>query len=623
MESETSNIDPAGSLGTCGTGPTIQSNDRAGFSGNTTSNYDSNFQNAVSEPDNPRELVWSKDRSAAAALVQLQGSNQTGFQAGDTAKFTSNIQTATSLPDMTNFYSHDPLSQSRSDPGLLAQSYPQERSSSNAFTTYSNSTSNQSSHMQGTVTNLSNTVCAMQQQQAHIAEALTSLTTMVQQSMHRGSQSHTTNNSLSNAHNMQEVSHYENAPSVTLEGGGYNSYRTQELSNRGNRQASDPNSRDFAQSGNFDEMQQQRWTHVPTLSNTYSDRFYPRRQQVSQTYGSQSVEAKLPPFNGKEEWKVWINRFESVARRRNWDNEAKLDNILPRLQGKAGDFVFNQLSQEVISCYPKLVKELNSRFHTIETEKTYAAKFSQRVQKHDETAEDYAAELKRLYSKAYKNRDCQTRQEDLVRRFLDGLRDQEARFEVEYHKEPEDIDKAVYHVVNFIQTRRRNYSGAYADRKTKKFARRASKATDLEDSETEREEDVDDYEYVMRLPAKGEAYQKKKLQSKDEQKTELNPSQPMNPGNSMSELKDMVKALTGKVEELQKRNTVASGHQRKASGAGNDSRIVCYACGIRGHISRNCPEKMQAAQSTSNGGCRQSANQGGSDRNRNRNGPLN
>ena len=82
------------------------------------------------------------------------------------------------------------------------------------------------------------------------------------------------------------------------------------------------------------------------------------------------------------------------------------------------------------------------------------------MQKHDETAEDYAAELKRLCSKAYKNKDCKIRQEDSVRRFLDDLKDNKARFEVECHKEPEDIDKAIYHVVDFIQTRRRNYLGA-------------------------------------------------------------------------------------------------------------------------------------------------------------------
>lgn len=105
MESETSNIDTVGSLGTCGPGPTTQSNDRAGFSEATTSNYDSNFQYAFSESDNPCELGRSKDMSAAAALVQLQGSNRTDFQAGDTTRFTGNNQTATSLPDMSNFYS--------------------------------------------------------------------------------------------------------------------------------------------------------------------------------------------------------------------------------------------------------------------------------------------------------------------------------------------------------------------------------------------------------------------------------------------------------------------------------------------------------------------------------------
>ena len=32
-------------------------------------------------------------------------------------------------------------------------------------------------------------------------------------------------------------------------------------------------------------------------------------------------EVKLPPFNGIEECKIWINRFEAVAERRNWDEE--------------------------------------------------------------------------------------------------------------------------------------------------------------------------------------------------------------------------------------------------------------------------------------------------------------
>ena len=131
-----------------------------------------------------------------------------------------------------------------------------------------------------------------------------------------------------------------------------------------------------------------------------------------------------------------------------------------------------------MSSYPELIKELNSRFRVVETQKTFAAKFSQRTQKPGETVEEYAAELKRLYSKAYKTRDSSTRQEDLVRRFLDGLKDSDASFEIEFHKEPDDIDEAAFHAVNFIQTKRRSQTDSYQDRKLKRYARSTSTEND-------------------------------------------------------------------------------------------------------------------------------------------------
>ena len=148
---------------------------------------------------------------------------------------------------------------------------------------------------------------------------------------------------------------------------------------------------------------------------------------------------KMPPYNGKEEWKVPINRFEAIADRRNWSEEVKQDNLLPKLQGKAGDFVFTQLSNDTFSFYRELVKKLNSRFNVVETKKTFASKFSQGIQKESETTEEYAANLKHLYAKAYKNRDNRTKGEDLVRRFLDGMRDNDARFEKAFHKKPDCI----------------------------------------------------------------------------------------------------------------------------------------------------------------------------------------
>ena len=38
---------------------------------------------------------------------------------------------------------------------------------------------------------------------------------------------------------------------------------------------------------------------------------------------SEWYDVKIPPFNGKEGWKTWINRVEAVAERRNWSEECK------------------------------------------------------------------------------------------------------------------------------------------------------------------------------------------------------------------------------------------------------------------------------------------------------------
>ena len=161
--------------------------------------------------------------------------------------------------------------------------------------------------------------------------------------------------------------------------------------------------------------------------------------------------------------------------------------------------MFSQLKPSVLYNYSQLIAELHSRFSVIETPKTFAAQFSRRFQKVEESVENYAAELKRLYDKGYKYRDQRTRQEDLVIRFLDGLIDDEARFEVEYHKEPSTIDDAVYQVVTFLQTKHQSNSAPYGERKMRKFVRRTTSPYSSSD-----EEDLQpDYQdYVCRLPNK-------------------------------------------------------------------------------------------------------------------------
>ena len=57
-----------------------------------------------------------------------------------------------------------------------------------------------------------------------------------------------------------------------------------------------------------------------------------------------------------------MSSFETVAERRGWSDDKKLDNLIPKLQGKAGEFVFTPFPRGTLSCYSELIKELNSRF---------------------------------------------------------------------------------------------------------------------------------------------------------------------------------------------------------------------------------------------------------------------
>ena len=90
----------------------------------------------------------------------------------------------------------------------------------------------------------------------------------------------------------------------------------------------------------------------------------------------------------------------------------------------------------------------------VETHKTYEAQLSKRNQLPGETKEEYAADLKRLYDKAHVKRNPESRREGLLRRFLNCLTDDQARFDVEYHKDPSNIDEAVSHVVNYMEARK-------------------------------------------------------------------------------------------------------------------------------------------------------------------------
>ena len=81
-------------------------------------------------------------------------------------------------------------------------------------------------------------------------------------------------------------------------------------------------------------------------------------QLVAFTVILTSRNVSLPPFTGKEPWKVYFNRFEDVARLEGWSETTKLRELLPRLQGQVGEFVYEQLHGDFRSNFREPVREL-------------------------------------------------------------------------------------------------------------------------------------------------------------------------------------------------------------------------------------------------------------------------
>ena len=196
-------------------------------------------------------------------------------------------------------------------------------------------------------------------------------------------------------------------------------------------------------------------------------------------------EPKIPVCDGKEDWTVWINRFEAIARLRCWDEGRKLNVLLPKLQGKAGEYAFAVLPKKSLSSYEELVSELNSRFRKVEIPRVFASLFHNRVQGENESVQDFAVELRCLYFKAYKHRNKQTREEDLLQRFLSELRDDNMRFSIEFHKEPSSLDEAVYYAVEYAELRRQIFEGPYADKAYSKQGREECKYYKTQDIVTD------------------------------------------------------------------------------------------------------------------------------------------
>ena len=92
------------------------------------------------------------------------------------------------------------------------------------------------------------------------------------------------------------------------------------------------------------------------------------------------------------------------------------------------------------------------RYWTVESKKSYKLKWAELKQTPGQSIEELAAHVKWLHDKAFPDRDRKTRKEDLVSKFFDALNDTTAKAQVQFVKDPDNIDDAVMDVIHYGDT---------------------------------------------------------------------------------------------------------------------------------------------------------------------------
>lgn len=128
-------------------------------------------------------------------------------------------------------------------------------------------------------------------------------------------------------------------------------------------------------------------------------------------------------YDGTSNWQGFILPYMSLASTCGWAEEEKLFRLCSSLRGEAADYVFVQLTPEVVNSFELLKLALHSRFAEKRTTTSYLAQLEARKLKPQDKLSEYVADIRSLVIKGYPTADDATRETIGLRHFIKGLPD--------------------------------------------------------------------------------------------------------------------------------------------------------------------------------------------------------
>ena len=343
--------------------------------------------------------------------------------------------------------------------------------------------------------------------------------------------------------------------------------------------------------------------HQPT-ANYQPNQFPVQRQKPT---GRNTAEPSKPPvlpknlvFDGKTNWTLFKQKFESYATAAGWTDEKKTDMLIWGLNGKAADFYVLLCKMNEDLSYKHLISEFGKRFKREELPETLQARFQNECQDEGETLRDWADRILTLAAKAYKDLPEAWIRRHTIIRFCMGFLD----FEAGQHaciQLPKSFKEAMDKMEWFQCINKTSKSRRPSSKTTKSdppVNAYTCKSYDDYDTDSSSDEDEDE----------SEGY----LQSTVDTKQNVNPYSTIHrtdsgliPRNEFPQSGTSTSGLTEAARQMSKvsdeMSTLCSNVSDLTSGIKNMlceidngalQRSSCFTCGSPQHMAKECPSRL-------------------------------
>ena len=192
----------------------------------------------------------------------------------------------------------------------------------------------------------------------------------------------------------------------------------------------DPRNRD--QQDARDRSRDHRSNERPTHEDDRGDNSDAQRNSdhsgMSNSMSRPSSSPKVPTFDGtvSAQFRPWIIQFEAIARHQCWTLGERVVRLVASLTGPAANLLIG-MTMGQLDDYTFLVAHLSRRYDPPSREEAHRAELRARTRRRNESADEFAENLKNLAQRAYTSADQNMLDNLVVERFREGHGNEELK----------------------------------------------------------------------------------------------------------------------------------------------------------------------------------------------------